>query len=252
MMIEKGLIEEAREVLKIINPATADNLVDELLASGSKSEETSFKEFISGKYKLPILLAFLIAFFNQLSGINAIIYYAPRIFMETGMGASVALLSSVGIGVTNLIATLIGMFVIDRFGRKNLMYVCSFGYIITLTSITITFFTGAGSGTMLVPFLIFAFIASHAVGQGAVIWVFISEIFPNYVRSYGNSLGAGTLWVFAALIAATFPYVTGILGAGPTFAVFTIMTVFQLFFVWKMMPETKGKSLEELQTLFVK
>ena len=251
LIMKRGLIEEARDVLKIINPSTADNHVDELLASRSSSQESSFNEFISGKYKFPIILAFLIAFFNQLSGINAIIYYAPRIFEATGLEKSIALLSTVGIGVTNLIATLIGMAVIDRFGRKNLMYVCSFGYIITLTSITITFFSGIGSGTMLVPFLIFAFIASHAVGQGAVIWVFISEIFPNNVRSYGNSLGAGTHWVFAALIAATFPFVTGNLGAGPTFAVFTIMTVFQLLFVWKMMPETKGKSLEELQSLLI-
>jgi MFS family permease len=198
------------------------------------------------------MLAFLIAFFNQLSGINAVIYYSPRIFAETGMGESSALLSSVGVGVVNLIATFIGIFLIDKMGRKFLMYLCSFGYILSLGLISLTFYTGFGSGTLLIPFLVFLFIAAHAVGQGAVIWVFISEIFPNHVRSYGNSLGSGTHWVFAALIAATFPYVTSTLGGGFTFALFAFIMVFQLIFVWKMMPETKNKSLEELEKILTK
>ena len=212
----------------------------------------SFKEFVSGKFNFSILLAFLIAFFNQLSGINAVIYYSPRIFSETGMGESAALLSSVGVGVINLIATFIGIFLIDKMGRKFLMYLCSFGYIITLSLISLTFYTGFGAGTMLIPILVFTFIASHAVGQGAVIWVFISEIFPNNVRSYGNSLGSGTHWVFATLIAATFPYITSTLGGGFTFAIFAFIMVFQLIFVWKLMPETKNKSLEELEEILIK
>ena len=252
LIVKKGLIDEARRVLDMINPSTAEEHLKVIQSHSESSGEVGFKEFISGKFNLPIILAFLIAFFNQLSGINAVIYYAPRIFIDTGMGESAALLSSVGVGIANLVATLVGMFLIDKMGRKFLMYICSFGYITTLSLIAIVFFTGIGSGTLLVPFLIFAFIASHAVGQGAVIWVFISEIFPNSVRSFGNSLGCGTHWVFAALIAGTFPYIASNLGGGTTFSIFAVMMVFQLLFVWKMMPETKGKSLEELEEILIK
>lgn len=252
LIVKRGLVEEARAVLNIIDPSTAEEQVIAIQSHQDKNQKVGFKEFISGKFNVPIVLAFLIAFFNQLSGINAIIYYSPRIFADTGMAESAALLSSVGVGVTNLIATLLGMFLIDRMGRKFLMYVCSVGYIVTLGLIAMAFYTGMGQGTMLVPILIFAFIASHAVGQGAVIWVFISEIFPNSVRSYGNSLGCGTHWVFAAIIAATFPYVASTLGGGTTFAIFAFIMVFQLIFVWKMMPETKNKSLEEIEEMLIK
>ncbi len=250
LILKKGLIEEAKQVLKEIDPNTVEESVTLIMSNNDNKE--GFKEFVSGKFKIPIMLAFLIAFFNQLSGINAVIYYSPRIFAETGMGESSALLSSVGVGVVNLIATFIGIFLIDKMGRKFLMYLCSFGYILSLGLISLTFYTGFGSGTLLIPSLVFLFIAAHAVGQGAVIWVFISEIFPNHVRSYGNSLGSGTHWVFAALIAATFPYVTSTLGGGFTFALFAFIMVFQLIFVWKMMPETKNKSLEELEKILLK
>lgn len=253
LILKKGFIEEAKQVLKEIDPTTVEESTALIISNkNEKSNNEGFKEFVSGKFKTPIMLAFLIAFFNQLSGINAVIYYSPRIFVETGMGESSALLSSVGVGVINLIATFIGIFLIDKMGRKFLMYLCSFGYIISLGLISLTFYTGFGSGTLLIPALVFVFIASHAVGQGAVIWVFISEIFPNHVRSYGNSLGSGTHWIFAALIAATFPYVTSNLGGGFTFAIFALIMVFQLIFVWKMMPETKNKSLEELERVLMK
>ena len=252
LIVKRGLVKEAKAVLDIIDPSTAEEQVLAIQSHNEKNEKIGFKEFFSGKFNVPIVLAVLIAFFNQLSGINAIIYYSPRIFADTGMAESSALLSSVGVGVVNLIATLLGMFLIDKMGRKFLMYVCSFGYIITLGLISAAFYTGIGEGTLLVPLLIFAFIASHAVGQGAVIWVFISEIFPNSVRSYGNSLGSGTHWVFAAIIAATFPYVASTLGAGTTFGIFAFIMVFQLIFVWKMMPETKNKSLEEIEEMLIK
>ena len=253
LILKKGLIEEAKSVLKEIDPLEVENNISLIQLSKENGEsEGGLKEFFSGKFNLPISLAFLIAFFNQLSGINAVIYYSPRIFAETGMGESASLLSSVGVGFINLIATVIGIFLIDRMGRKFLMYICSFGYIISLGLISLTFYTGFGEGTLLIPVLIFSFIASHAVGQGAVIWVFISEIFPNNVRSYGNSLGSGTHWVFAAFIAAVFPFVTSTLGGGITFAIFTFIMVFQLVFVWKMMPETKNKSLEELEKIMIK
>jgi sugar porter (SP) family MFS transporter len=251
LIVKRGLVEEAKGVLETIDPSTAEEQLKSIQLHQESNDDIGLKKFFSGKFNRPIILAFLIAFFNQLSGINAIIYYSPRIFAETGMEEGSALLSSVGVGVVNLVSTVIGMVLIDRMGRKFLMYICSVGYVVTLGLISIAFYTGIGSGTMLVPILIFAFIASHAVGQGAVIWVFISEIFPNSVRSYGNSLGSGTHWVFAALIAATFPYIASTLGGGTTFAIFAFIMVFQFLFVWKMMPETKNKSLEEIEEMLI-
>ena len=145
---------------------------------------------------------FLIAFFNQLSGINAILYFAPRIFELTGLGAKAALLQSIGIGVTNLIFTFVGLWLIDRLGRRTLLFIGSFGYIASLGLVAWAFFTEHYS---IVPACIFAFIAAHAIGQGAVIWVFISEIFPNRQRAEGQALGSFTHWIFAALLTTFFP-----------------------------------------------
>lgn len=247
LAVKKGDLASALRILNLINPATGQQSLEEMTKnSGGKSPDAGIAEFFSGRYKFPIWLAFLFAFFNQVSGINAVIYYAPRIFEDAGLASSSALLSSVGIGVVNLVFTMIGLGLIDRYGRRFLMYIGSVGYIISLTAVSIAFYSGV-SGGMTVPMLLFVFIAAHAIGQGAVIWVFISEIFPNRVRSFGNSLGSSTHWVFAALIAATFPLLAGKFGQAPIFALFAIMMVFQLVFVWKMMPETKGVSLEELE-----
>lgn len=242
-------MDEARRILTVINPVT----VEESLAAIESTDlhhRSGLREFFSGRYNYPMLLAFLFALFNQVSGINAVIYFAPRIFNLTGMGDESALLSSVGIGVVNLVFTLVGMSLIDRMGRRFLMYVGSIGYIVSLSLVAWAFFTGTFG--LLVPILLFVFIAAHAIGQGAVIWVFISEIFPNEVRAYGNSLGSSTHWVFAALIAGNFVYFEGLFGGGPIFAFFAFMMLFQLLFVWRMMPETKGVSLEELQARLVK
>ncbi|MEK7253405.1 MAG: sugar porter family MFS transporter, partial [Bacteroidota bacterium] len=187
LILRKGKVDEARRTLQLINPATAEAAVAAIQESRHvKVESGSLKEFFSGRYKLPILLAFLFAFFNQVSGINAVIYYAPRIFEDAGMAASSALLSSVGIGVVNLIFTMLGLALIDKMGRRFLMYIGSFGYIISLSLVAWAFYSGTAGGAF-VPILLFVFIAAHAIGQGAVIWVFISEIFPNQVRSWGNS-----------------------------------------------------------------
>ncbi|MBK7609597.1 MAG: sugar porter family MFS transporter [Saprospiraceae bacterium] len=245
----KKKIEEARAILHIIDPTTVEASMAAIQAPTS-GDGSSFKQFISGKFNFSILLAFLFAFFNQLSGINAVIYYAPRILEETGLGAQTALLSTAGIGLVNLIFTMLGLRMIDRFGRKYLMYIGSLGYIISLSAISIAFFLGKGSA--LVPILLFMFIASHAIGQGAVIWVFISEIFPNRVRSWGASLGSSTHWLFAALIAGLFPFFNEKLGGGIIFAFFAVMMVLQLLFVWKIMPETKGISLEDLEKKLTK
>jgi MFS family permease len=190
------------------------------------------------------MLAFLIAFFNQLSGINFIIYFAPRVFGLAGLDASASLLSTTGIGVVNLVFTILGMMLIDRSGRKTLLLVGSIGYIVSLSAVAWAFDSGAGG--LLVVLFIFLFIASHAIGQGAVIWVFIAEIFPNNVRAKGQSLGCGTHWVFAAMITLLMPSVLSVFTAQTIFAFFAFMMVLQLLFVIFLMPETRGRTLESL------
>jgi sugar porter (SP) family MFS transporter len=196
------------------------------------------------RLRKPIMLAILIAFFNQLSGINAILYFAPRIFELTGLGAKAALLQSIGIGVTNLVFTFVGLWLIDRLGRRTLLYIGSFGYIASLGLVAWAFFTNHLS---LVPICIFAFIASHSIGQGAVIWVFISEIFPNRHRAEGQTLGSFTHWIFAALLTTFFPRIVASFPPGYVFSFFAGMMVLQLIWVKTMVPETKGVPLEQIQ-----
>lgn len=204
--------------------------------------------FFSKKYKFPIILAFLLAFFNQLSGINFILYYAPEILEMAGLGAKESLFNSILIGVTNLVFTLIGMRLIDVLGRKQLMLIGSVGYIVSLTLVAFAFYSQLGSVVLLLSIMLF--IASHAIGQGAVIWVFISEIFPNTVRANGQSFGTGIHWIFAALITLVGPIVIDIYKENPwpIFAFFAFMMLLQLIFVLFMMPETKGLSLEEIES----
>lgn len=234
------------KVLKLIepdaSPAQIEADADAILAASS--ERASTGSFWTWRLRVPILLAFLIAFFNQLSGINAILYFAPRIFEMTGLGAKAALLQSVGIGVTNLIFTFVGLWLIDRLGRRTLLYIGSFGYIASLGLTAWAFFT---QHYAIVPVCIFAFIAAHAIGQGAVIWVFISEIFPNRHRAEGQTLGSSTHWVFAALLTTFFPKLVSAFPPGYVFAFFAFMMVLQLIWVKTMVPETKGVPLEQMQ-----
>lgn len=234
----------ARQIIS--NLGHNQNIEDELAAVKRSEKKNKGNQLFSGKYNFQIMLAFLIAFFNQLSGINFVLYYAPRIFGAAGLEANTALLSSVGVGAINLLFTMFGILLIDRFGRKTLMIIGSVGYIITLSVVSWAFYTGAG-GTIVVLFL-FGFIASHAISQGAVIWVFISEIFPNHIRAAGQSFGASVHWIFAALITLFTLFFMNLLGNNPSplFAFFAFMMILQLIFVLKLMPETKGKTLEEL------
>lgn len=248
LLLHKGDEATARQVLSITE-SSVDDAVRDILKSAEAEQGAPRERFFSSKYRLPIMLAFLLAFFNQLSGINAVIYYAPRIFEMTGLGAKSALLSTAGVGVVNLIFTVFGWILIDRFGRRVLMFIGSVGYITSLALIALAFFNESFAS---VPLFVFAFIASHAIGQGSVIWVFISEIFPNTVRASGMAWGSLTHWVFAALIANFFPYFADMLGGGPIFAFFSAMMVLQLLYVWFLMPETKGVSLEELQKRLIK
>jgi SP family arabinose:H+ symporter-like MFS transporter len=322
--------EGGMKVLRMINPAASEseitataNEID--IHSGHGAVKTGFW---SKRLTIPITLALLIAFFNQLSGINAILYFAPRIFDMTGIAAKEALRQSVGIGITNLIFTFVGLWLIDRLGRRTLLYIGSFGYIASLGLCAFAFFhwapqfkvassaiavvgkaakvekadetnrakaatdfseakaalvnaasdplytpgpvslpekatpaeatsvaevakgvasKAAGSGGLMVMLCIFAFIAAHAIGQGAVIWVFISEIFPNEHRATGQSLGSFTHWIFAALLTTFFPRMVSAFPPGYVFLFFAGMMVLQLVWVKMMVPETKGVPLEELE-----
>ncbi|KAA5827774.1 sugar porter family MFS transporter [Algibacter amylolyticus] len=240
---------EAVNVLKIINP---DQDPEKLMMEIKDEMENTVpnENIFLKKYRFPLTLAFLIAFFNQLSGINALLYYAPRILAEAGLEESSALLSSIGVGVTNLLFTLLGIYLIDRLGRKQLMYICSFGYIISLSLVSAAFFFGWEGSAM--PIFLFMFIAAHAIGQGTVIWVFISEIFPNHLRGSGQSFGSSVHWILAAIVPSLVPVLFSTIGAGMVFLFFAIMMGFQLLFVIFMMPETKGVSLEELSKKLIK
>ncbi|MFN3589318.1 MAG: sugar porter family MFS transporter, partial [Spirosomataceae bacterium] len=243
LILKQGKVEEARAILSIIDAKEADLVLSQIQEATTTLPVSAL---FTKAFKTPVTLAVLFAVFNQVSGINAIIYYAPRIFEMAELGTDSALLSSAGIGLINLIFTLIGLTLIDKYGRKILMQVGSYGLIATLALVAISFFTGRVG--LSVPFYLFGFIAFFAFSQGAVIWVFISEIFPNEVRAHGQALGSFTHWFMAALIAFIFPYFAETFGGGLTFSFFAVMMILQLLFVWKMMPETKGRSLESIKS----
>lgn len=234
----------AEATLAVIDPQTPVQTQINDILTDHKSVNTD-ESIFDKKYRFPLILAFLIAFFNQFSGINAFLYYAPRIFEIAGLEKSASLMSSVGIGLVNLIFTMLGMNLIDKVGRKKLIYIGSIGYIISLSLIAMAFYLEWQG--FAVPLFLFLFIASHAIGQGAVIWVFISEIFPNHLRASGQAFGSSVHWLLAASIPAMIPYLFNTIGAGTVFMIFALMMVGQLVFVWRMMPETKGVSLEELE-----
>ncbi|MCT2406079.1 sugar porter family MFS transporter [Chryseobacterium antibioticum] len=247
-LISKFRIDEAKSVLKTISPdEDPEILISQIQNSNA---ETPKENIFMRKYRFPLILAFLVAFFNQMSGINAFLYYAPRIFGEAGLGEKTALLSSIGIGITNMIFTLLGVSLIDKVGRRTLMYIGSIGYIISLGLVTLAFYLH-WSGIS-IPIFLFLFIAAHAIGQGTVIWVFISEVFPNHLRASGQAFGSSTHWVLAAVIPSFVPMLFSTIGPGSVFLVFTIAMVFQLLFVILMMPETKGISLEKLSQKLTK
>ena len=246
LLTRKGDRTNGLRVLGLIQPDASPQELDRQAAEivAASSEQKSAKGFWSMRLRVPIALAFLVAFFNQMSGINAILYFAPRIFQMTGLGARAALLQSVGIGITNLVFTFVGLWLIDRLGRRTLLTIGSYGYIASLGLCAWAFFTHHYA---IVPACIFAFIAAHAVGQGTVIWVLISEIFPNQYRAAGQSLGSATHWIFAALLTTFFPALVGAFAPGYIFLFFCGMMTLQLIWVRSMVPETKGVSLEQIQ-----
>ncbi len=245
-LVAQNLEDEAREVLEKVGTDSGD--VDEEIITIRQSlieHAASLKEpFFQMKYIKPIMLAVMIAMFNQLSGINALIYYTKRIFEMAGAQGTSAMFQSVIVGFTNLVFTMAALVVIDHFGRKKLMLVGSIGYIVSLSVVAWGFKSGSGGSIVLIGFIVF--IAAHAFGQGAVIWVFISEIFPNTLRARGQALGSFTHWIMAALISQSFPMFAEQLG-WKIFAIYGLCMVGQLFWVLLVMPETKGVPLEKIQ-----
>ncbi|MEZ0454279.1 sugar porter family MFS transporter [Sphingobacterium thalpophilum] len=243
LLLHKNKLSEATAIMQKIN---SDGYEAEIAKIRSSAEK------VNGEGKLfvrqnarPILLAFCFALFNQLSGINAIIYYAPRVFEMAGLGAEGSLLSTVGIGLINFIFTLVAINFIDKVGRRKLMLIGSVGLIASLALVSQAFYTGQTTGFAITIYLM-SFIAFFAFSQGAVIWVFISEIFPNDVRAKGQTFGSLTHWVMAAIITFCFPALTELLGGGGTFLVFAVFMLLQLIYVLRFMPETKGRSLEDM------
>ena len=247
---------KAKKILSKLGIVNADEEIGVIMAS-HRHQTTSGQapKMFSAKYSTILWLAFMIAFFNQVSGINFILYYAPEILERAGLAAKDSLFNSIALGGTNLVFTFVGLYLIDRLGRKTLLVIGSLGYIVSLGMVAWSFYSGAGAG-FLMSFLLL-FIAAHAIGQGAVIWVFISEIFPNNIRAMGQSFGASVHWVFAALITLITPVFldaeNGIFkdNPWPIFAFFGFMMLLQLIWVLLKVPETKGISLEDLQKKLV-
>ena len=227
----------------------------EIRESLAAAENAPSVPFFTPGHRKVIMLAIAIAFFNQMSGINAILYYAPRVMQEAGASTSAAYWMSVAVGAMNLVATMAALSVIDKIGRRKLMIVGSIGYLISLGFLAglMFFYQFARDGkytstsAVLVLIGLMLFIAAHAFGQGSVIWVFISEIFPNRIRGRGQSLGSLTHWVFAAITSFAFPPIIGAFGAGAAFSIFFVAMIGQLVWVLKVMPETKGVPLEEME-----
>ncbi len=248
LAVVKNDIQAAKKIILSID-RNVD--VEEAFHFMKQSESINNKKdsIFRNAYIKPVLLAFFLAFFNQASGINFIIYYAPRIFEETGLNTTSSHIATMGIGIVNLFFTMLGLTLIDRFGRKFLMIIGSLGYIISLALVSRAFYTESYAG---VEYLIFLFIASHAIGQGAVIWVYIAEIFPDKLRAKGQAFGTAVHWVGASIITLLMPYVLKKFSGGPLFAFFCIMMIGQLIWVLKYMLETKGKKLEEIENVLIK
>ena len=246
LIIHQNDVASATKVLNELaeSPEQAKQMLQDIEEDHNRTKDDTSSVF-APKYKRSLILAFLIAFFNQLSGINFILYYAPEILQKAGFGSSDSLLSSISIGIVNLGFTFFGMLLIDKLGRRQLMYIGSFGYIISLFMVAYGFYFESEALFKLV--FILTFIASHAIGQGSVIWIFISEIFPNRVRAYGQAWGSGTHWVFAALITLFGAVLINAFEPYIAFVFFGCFMVLQLLYTHFMMPETKGKSLEELE-----
>lgn len=250
-LVKKSRVVEAQAVLEKVGGGNVQAEISEIVKSLKEEAGQSVTKLLQKKYRFVIICAMLLAIFNQLSGINVIMYYAPMIFEKAGASTNAAMLEAVAVGVTNMVFTIIAMFFIDKFGRKTLLLIGAVGMFITLAGAGFHYFDESLFRSAGVVVFIVAFIAFFAMSQGAVIWVFLAEIFPNRVRSKGQSLGTFTHWVMNAVIGLLFPIALAGVGGGTVFMFFAVMMIPFFFFVWKVMPETKGKSLEELERIVV-
>lgn len=246
-LVTQNRVDEARSVLQLMGAQNPDAELREIVDSIHLERLQTSEPLFAWKYRFPIFLAISIGMFNQLSGINAILYYSNDIFAAAGYSKMSGELQSVAIGGMNLIATLLAMTVIDKLGRKTLLLIGSVGTAICLAGVAQVFYTHHHQSYLLE--LLIAYIAFFAISQGAVIWVYIGEVFPNRVRAKGQSLGSSSHWIMNAIIAYTFPQIAKSSGAYP-FALFAAMMVVQFFVVLVFYPETKGVTLEELQHRF--
>jgi sugar porter (SP) family MFS transporter len=248
--------DEALGVLRKLGSADPERLVGEIVDSLHKERVAASERFFQEKYRVPIALALVVATFNQLSGINALIYYTPHIFEMAGAGRDTALLQSVGFGFTNLLFTVIAMGVIDHFGRRKLLLIGAAG--LTVCPAVVAYALWKGSGPVVVMSALIGYIAFFAFSQGSVIWVYLSEIFPNRVRARGQALGSFTHWFWAAVVGQAFPMIVGPAeaagassaaraGQAAPFVFFGLMMALQFVVVWRFLPETKGVSLEQIQ-----
>ena len=245
-LIKIGQITKARLIFEKIEISSVDEEIEEIRLSMEQSS-TGKQTLFSLIYFKPISIAFLVAMFNQFSGINAILYYAPRIFELSGLTNSDSMFQSILIGVTNGVFTILGMILIDKVGRKKLLIIGSIGMSVCLGLVARTFYLQDFSGFGLLMYLLI-YIMFFAFSTGAVIWVLIAEVFPNTIRGKGQSFGSFTHWFFAALITFLFPVIEKLsqFGVGHAFMFFSVMMIVQVIVVWKYFPETKGRTLEEL------
>lgn len=243
-LVKKGRLDEARSVLQQTGEANPEQDLREIVESIEQERRETAERLFSRKHALPIFLAVSIGMFNQLSGINAILYYLNDIFAHAGFSKVSGNIQAVAVGATNLLFTMIAMSVIDRLGRKTLLLVGSVGTAACLAGVSRIFFTGRHES--LLVWLLIGYIAFFAFSQGAVIWVYLAEVFPNSVRAKGQSLGSFSHWFMNALISGTFPLMAASSGAYP-FVFFALMMVVQFFVVLFVYPETKGVTLEAMQ-----
>ena len=250
-LVKKSRNSDAESVLSAVGTKDVKSELSDIIESLKEEVGKTGTKLLQKKYRFVIMCAVLLAVFNQLSGINVIMYYAPMIFEKAGANTNTAMLQAVAVGVTNMLFTIIAMFFIDKFGRKTLLLIGAVGMFLTLAGAAINYYDVSLLGDLGVVIFIIGFIAFFALSQGAVIWVFLAEIFPNRIRSKGQALGSFTHWIMNAIIGLVFPIALTQFGGGNVFMFFSVMMIPFFLFVWKVMPETKEKSLEELEKLVV-